>query len=115
MAPHSSTLAWRIPGMGEPDGLPSYGVTQSRTQLKRLSSSSPVLTGPSDSSFSLAPLRPCCRHLTPPERNSSLGLKVLARALKTLETRPVPWRFLCSLHLHCSESWTQVPSRPRAS
>ena len=23
MAPHSSVLAWRIPGMGEPDGLPS--------------------------------------------------------------------------------------------
>ena len=23
MAPHSSTLAWGIPGMGEPDGLPS--------------------------------------------------------------------------------------------
>ena len=25
MAPHSSTLAWRIPGMGEPGGLPSVG------------------------------------------------------------------------------------------
>ena len=25
MAPHSSTLAWRIPGMREPDGLPSMG------------------------------------------------------------------------------------------
>ena len=23
MAPHSSVLAWRIPGMGEPGGLPS--------------------------------------------------------------------------------------------
>ena len=23
MATHSSVLAWRIPGMGEPDGLPS--------------------------------------------------------------------------------------------
>ena len=31
MAPHASTLAWRIPGMGEPGGLPSMGVTQSRT------------------------------------------------------------------------------------
>ena len=25
MAPHSSTLAWRIPGSGEPGGLPSMG------------------------------------------------------------------------------------------
>ena len=25
MAPHSSTLAWRIPGMVEPGGLPSLG------------------------------------------------------------------------------------------
>ena len=25
MAPHSSVLAWRIPGMGEPGGLPSVG------------------------------------------------------------------------------------------
>ena len=30
MATHSSVLAWRIPGRGEPVGLPS-GVTQSRT------------------------------------------------------------------------------------
>ena len=25
MAAHSSVLAWRIPGTGEPDGLPSMG------------------------------------------------------------------------------------------
>ena len=25
MASHSSTLAWRFPGMGEPGGLPSMG------------------------------------------------------------------------------------------
>ena len=40
MATHSSVLAWRVPGTGEPGGLPSYGVAQSRTRLKRLSSSS---------------------------------------------------------------------------
>ena len=38
MATHSSVLAWRIPGTGEPGGLPSTGL-QSQTQLKRLSSS----------------------------------------------------------------------------
>ena len=42
MATHSSVLAWRIPGMGEPGALPSMG-SQSRTRLKRLSSSSPLL------------------------------------------------------------------------
>ena len=41
MATHSSVLAWRIPGTGEPGGLPDVsGVAQNRTRLKRLSSSS---------------------------------------------------------------------------
>ena len=39
MATHSRVLAWKIPGTAEPGGLPSVG-SQSRTQLKRLSSSS---------------------------------------------------------------------------
>ena len=39
MATHSCVLAWRIPGTGEPGGLPSMG-SQSRTRLKHLSSSS---------------------------------------------------------------------------
>ena len=39
MAPHSRTLAWRIPWMEEPGRLQSMG-SQSRTRLKRLSSSS---------------------------------------------------------------------------
>ena len=39
MATHSSVLAWRIPGMGEPSGLLSLG-SQSWTRLKRLSSNS---------------------------------------------------------------------------
>ena len=42
MATHSSVLAWRIPGTGEPGGLPSMGVAQSRTRLKWLSSSSRI-------------------------------------------------------------------------
>ena len=31
MATHSSVLAWRIPGMGEPRGFAVYGVAQSQT------------------------------------------------------------------------------------
>ena len=38
MAAHSSVPAWRIPGTGEPGGLPSLG-SHSWTRLKRLSSS----------------------------------------------------------------------------
>ena len=38
MAPHSSVLAWRIPGTGA-WWAAVYGVAQSRTRLKRLSSS----------------------------------------------------------------------------
>ena len=37
MAPHSSVLAWRIPGTEEPGGLLVHRVSQSQTQLKRLS------------------------------------------------------------------------------
>ena len=33
MATHSSVLAWRIPGTGEPGGLPSLG-SHRRTRLK---------------------------------------------------------------------------------
>ena len=39
MATHSSVLAWRIPGMGEPGGLLSMG-SQSQIRLKHLSHSS---------------------------------------------------------------------------
>ena len=40
MATHSSVLAWRIPGTGGAWWGAVYGVAQSRTRLKRLSSSS---------------------------------------------------------------------------
>ena len=43
MATHYSVLAWRIPGTGEPGGLPSLW-SQSRIRLKRLSSSSSRVT-----------------------------------------------------------------------
>ena len=41
MATHSSVLGWRIPGTGEPGGLPSMG-SHSSTRLKWLSSSSSI-------------------------------------------------------------------------
>ena len=33
MATHSSVLAWRIPGMGEPDGLPSMELHRVKNYL----------------------------------------------------------------------------------
>ena len=42
MATHSSVLAWRIPGTGEPWWAAIYGVAQGQTWLKRLSSSSSI-------------------------------------------------------------------------
>ena len=53
MATHSSVLAWRIPGTGEPGALPSMG-SQSRARLKRLSSSS----SSSISAAYIKPIRP---------------------------------------------------------
>ena len=41
MAAHSSILAWEIPWTEEPGGLQVHRVTQSRTQLKRLSLPAP--------------------------------------------------------------------------
>ena len=46
MAIHSSVLAWRILGTEETGGLPVYGVAQSQTRLKRLSSSSVYVSAP---------------------------------------------------------------------
>ena len=43
IATHSSILSWRIPGTGECGGAAIHGVAQSRTRLKRLSSSNVIL------------------------------------------------------------------------
>ena len=50
MAAHSSVLAWRILGTGEPGGLLSMGSHRVGTRLKRLSRSSRALLRPSVSS-----------------------------------------------------------------
>ena len=50
MATHSSVLAWRIPGTGEPGGLPSLR-SHSQPQLKRLSSISRKSLRKSSSNF----------------------------------------------------------------
>ena len=44
MAAHSSVLAWRIPGTGEPDGLPSMGVHRVRHDWSNLAEAEHFLT-----------------------------------------------------------------------
>ena len=43
MAPHSSTLAWRIPGMGEPGGLPSVGLHRVRHDWSDLAAAAAII------------------------------------------------------------------------
>ena len=42
MATHPSALAWRIPGMGEPDGLLSLGSHRVRNDWRNLAAAAPV-------------------------------------------------------------------------
>ena len=43
MAPHSSTLAWIIPGMGEPGGLPSVGLHRVRHDWSDLAAAAAII------------------------------------------------------------------------
>ena len=43
MATHSSTLAWRIPGTGEPGGLPSMGLHRVRHDCSDLAAAAAAL------------------------------------------------------------------------
>ena len=44
MATHSSVLAWRIPGMGEPGGLPSMGSHRIRHDLSDLAAAAAAVS-----------------------------------------------------------------------
>ena len=82
MATHSSVLAWRIPGMGEPGGLPSM-VSHSRTRLKRLSSSSSNNQSHGGTVFTGAVVQNC---KTLPVFCHCLGLRVTVTSLTQLLT-----------------------------
>ena len=81
MATHSSVLAWRIPGTLEPGGLLSVG-SQSRTRLKRLSSSSsckfdfPLFTGLLETAAAAAKSLQLCPTLCDPIDGSPPGSPV---------------------------------------
>ena len=44
MATHSSTLAWRIPGTGEPGGLPSMGLHRVRHDCSDLAAAAALFS-----------------------------------------------------------------------
>ena len=46
MAPHSSTLAWRIPGTGEPGGLPTIGAHRVGHDWSNLAAAAAVVNNP---------------------------------------------------------------------
>ena len=48
MATHSSVLAWRIPGTGEPGGLPSMGSHRVRHDWSNLAAAAAAADGPTD-------------------------------------------------------------------
>ena len=64
MATHSSALAWRIPGMGQPGWAAVYGVAQSWTRLKRFSSSSSINSFGVVTAFQRTLLVLCCPLVT---------------------------------------------------
>ena len=55
MATHSSVLAWRIPGTGEPGGLPSMGSHRVRHDWSDLATAAPVLSMLLHTFFTLSP------------------------------------------------------------
>ena len=78
MATHSSVLAWRIPGTGEPGGL------QSRTRLKRLSSSSSSVFAGCHPYLSLSSNEICTGSL-------ASGTSLVAQTVKNLPAMQENW------------------------
>ena len=66
MATHSSVLAWRIPGTGEPDGLPSIGLHRVGHDWSDLAAAA---NNPSPFSFTSR------RYFSPSWRKTLLGLR----------------------------------------
>ena len=103
MATHSSALAWRIPGTGEPGGLPSIGshsighdwsdLAVRHHGLQRLRLPCPSFLPVHFSSVSQS-----CPTLCDPMNHSTLGLPVLHQLL---EFTPCPWVYSCPLSRWC--------------
>ena len=84
MATHSRVLTWRIPGMGEPGGLPVYGVAQSWTRLKRLSSSSSIHRSPNLTHLVTNSLYPLANISFSPHTSQTLVTTILLPVLMSL-------------------------------
>ena len=81
MATHSSVLAWRIPGMGEPGGLLSVGLHRVRHDWSDLAAAAASLFLPSVSSFAQS-----CPTLRDPMDCNTPGLPVHHQLLELTQT-----------------------------
>ena len=64
MVTHSSVLAWRIPGTGEPGGLPSVGSPRVGHDWSNLAAAAAAASRPKDAGWS--PSYSCCIYQTDP-------------------------------------------------
>ena len=89
MATHSSVLAWRIPGMGEPGGLPSMGSHRDRHDWSDLAAAAAKRNQRSNCHHLWSGL-PCISHFPTQEPNP--GLLHCRRILYHLNYQVSPWK-----------------------
>ena len=83
MATHSSVLAWRIPGTGEPGGLPSMGSHRVGHDWSDLAAAAAAFL-----SCNILNFRKCISYLWSREKNIHVNVKVLGSEISFLEIFP---------------------------
>ena len=87
MATHSSVLAWRIPGTGEPHGLPSLGSHRVGHDRSKLAAAAEGFRVPACLSLALSTnTRQCVRHIT------TLSLQFLLWGQRRITRADLPHR-----------------------
>ena len=95
MATHSSVLAWRIPGTGEPGGLPSLGSHKVGHDWSDLAAAA---AAPAPGTLLLCPLIPIyCLHLLTQLSLSNLQIflkRLLSKGVPGPQGHPFPWLYI---------------------
>ena len=89
MATHSSVLAWRIPGMAEPGGLPSMGshrVGHDRSDLAAAAAAAAACVLAKSLSIQFSSVTQSCLTLCDPMNHSTPGLPVHHQLLEFTQT-----------------------------